>query len=62
MTTHDEAAERTRGIESNFVCQASILVGQVVGSERTQNQSDKSRARTRFMWAYAVHTVNHHRS
>ena len=28
MTTHDEAAERTRGIESNFVCQALVLVAQ----------------------------------
>ena len=28
MTTHDEAAEKTRGIESNFVCQALVLVAQ----------------------------------
>ena len=37
MATHDEAAGKTGGIESNFVCQASILVAQVVGSERTQS-------------------------
>ena len=26
MITHDEAAEKTRGFELNFVCQARILV------------------------------------
>ena len=28
MTTHDEAAEKSRGIESNFVRQALVLVAQ----------------------------------
>ena len=48
MATHDEAAGKTGGIESNFVCQASILVAQVVGSERTQSFSQTLRARERM--------------
>ena len=47
MTLHDEAAEKTRGIELNFVCQARILVARPLPLRRYRMRLSENCARTK---------------